>query len=832
MRAYRRLVDTTIRTLCSQFLSDTTDLALIATGGYGRGELAFASDVDIQLLYSGPRPPEGARPLIQALWDLGWEVGHQVVTVEEAIELASSNRETLTAYLEMRTIWGDEGITRELDRQVREDLLQPRLEDYLAGKLAELERRHAEAGDTVYLSEPDLKQSPGGLRDLHTLLWMSNAAGGPRSWRAYLADQRLNSTQYQRLQTGYDLTWKVRNTLHLLKSRLWDRLDHRSQSAVAESLKYPAESGRLPVEVFMRDYYRASRGIYAFTRLQLARGGWAPEVHSPTMLTVLGPEGEPAETWPVGELVSSPLAVLERFKSLARRRSSVSAETAAYLFDHGRALGSAARKNREHGRLLIELMEGSNAAWGLQAMHQLGVLGGIVPEFERLTALVQFDPYHHYTADEHTMRMLDALEALLDGGEKAPELGVARQIAEVIGQLPVERWHPSRDDMAILRLAILLHDVGKGTGGGGHAERGARVVRNVGKRLGLDRESLGDVVFLVRHHLLLNAVAQRRDIREEVLLKRLHRLIRSPRRLHMLTLLTIADLAALSPTALTPWKCCLLVDLTENLEGLMSGQSPWMVSEVWDRLLGELSGEIKDQVSSFLKSMPHEYGRDLDPPGLVADSALLQSFLNTAQIPGAAVASVEHDRETSRFTLVTRDQERLLSRVCGLLAAYDVTILHARIFTRLDSLVFDRFIVANAGGGGQMTRDQEEGVLGDLSGALAGSVDVEALLRAHRDRWSLRDRPSMKYPVSVVHDPSASKNYTVIEVRAHDHVGLLHDIAATMADLGVSIHQAFISTEGERAVDALYVTDPLGAPLDGKTCSLLIKELERVLTSG
>ena len=800
VRAYRRLVDAAIRTICTDILKGKQELAVIAIGGYGRGELAFASDIDIQVLYRGSESQSEVVLFIQKLWDLGWEVGHQVVNLEEAIELASRDRETLTAYLELRTIWGNESFATELDREVRCTLLQPKLDEYMSGKVAELERRHAEAGDTVYLSEPDVKHSPGGLRDLHTLLWLSNAAGGSRSWRAYLTQLNLTSDQYQRIQVAYDLTWRVRNALHLLKGRPWDRLDHRSQSAIAEELGYSDDNNRLAVEQFMHDYYKCSRNIYAFTRLQLAAGGWMPKIESPTMLAVLKQEGEDVESWGPDELNSNPLAVLERFKLLAKNRSSVGAGTAGYLYAHGHRLGVAARKNRDHGRLILELLEGPNAAWGLKAMHQLDVLGGVIPEFERLTALVQFDPYHHYTADEHTMRMLDALEALLYGGERSVELGVVRQISEVLDHLSVDKWYLARSDIAVIRLAILLHDVGKGTGGSGHAERGARAARNVGNRLKMDPDSLSDTVFLVRHHLLLNSVAQRRDITEELLLKRLQRLIRTPARLHMLALLTVADLAALNPTALTPWKCRLLTDLVNSLESLMAGERPWLAADVVD--LAELE----------------------------ADAHLLDAFKKEKKKPGAAVAAFEHNRETSRFTLVAEDRERLLSLVCGLLAANDITIHQARIITRLDNVVFDRFTVADADGGGRLKDDQVASVMKDLSSALSGSVDVEGMLKAHRRRWSLRDRPRMEYPVSVIHDPSASHRFTVIEIRAHDHVGLLHDIAAAMAEVGVSIHQAFISTEGERAVDAFYVTDPLGAPLDTESCNMLVERLERLLT--
>lgn len=832
VRAYRRLIDATVSMLGTRYFPGSEKIAVVAAGGYGRGELAFESDIDLHLVFTDPEPPAAVRPFLQTLWDLGWEIGHLVVSVEQAMELASRDRETLTSYLEMRTVWGDEGITAELERRIREEILRSRLKDYLTAKVEELERRHAHAGDTVYLSEPDVKQSPGGLRDLHTLVWLSNAAGGPKDWIHYLTDQHLSSEEYERLQLAYDIIWRVRNTLHLLKGRCWDRLDHSSQEEVADKLGYKQDGSRLPVEHFMRDYYRASWSVYAFTRIQLARDGWVPAMENPTLLTVLKPDGSEGETWPTDDFLSDPLIVLERFIQLAHTRSSLSPETTNFLYRNGRPLGTGARQHAGHGSLFMELLEEPNAAWSLHAMHQLGILGGLLPEFDRLTALVQYDPYHHYTADEHTLRMLDALGTLLDSNKEQSEGGVFGQINEVKHELPLERWRTAMKDAAILRLAILFHDIGKGTGGSGHAERGARLLRNVGKRLKLERAFLDDAVFLVRHHLILSSVAQRRDIGETVLLKRLHRLIRTPRRLHMLALLTVADMAALSPTTLTTWKCRLLVDLVDRLESLMVGEILEPPEDVWVHLAEQLPREVQDRVLSFLKSMPPQYHRDIDKSSLVADAALIESFRSQPSIPGVVTAAVEHHDETSLITMVTSDQDRLLSNVCGLLASHDVNILQARIFTRFDNLIFDRFTVSDAVSGGAMNREQVMAVLNDLPEVLGGRLDVEVLLEAHRDRWSLRDRPSMQYPVRVIHDSSASEKYTVIEVRAHDHVGLLHDVAATMAGLGVRIHQAFISTEGERAVDAFYVTDPLGACLDEETIELLLIELEDVLRTG
>ena len=219
VRAYGRLVDATLRTLADELLPNDAGLALVAVGGYGRGELAFESDLDLHLFHPGPEPPAGTRSFIQSLWDLGPRIGHQVVTPDQGLALAGSDPKTLTAYLELRPLWGETGLVDGFDQRLRREVLGPRQDDFRDYKVAELERRHREAGDTVYLSEPDVKESPGGLRDLHTLLWLSNAAGGPHGWSDYLTEHSAAGEDWQRLQGAWDLLWRVRNTLHLLKGR-------------------------------------------------------------------------------------------------------------------------------------------------------------------------------------------------------------------------------------------------------------------------------------------------------------------------------------------------------------------------------------------------------------------------------------------------------------------------------------------------------------------------------------------------------------------------------------------------------------------------------------
>jgi [protein-PII] uridylyltransferase len=339
---------------------------------------------------------------------------------------------------------------------------------------------------------------------------------------------------------------------------------------------------------------------------------------------------------------------------------------------------------------------------------------------------------------------------------------------------------------------------------------------------------LRDAVFLVRYHLMLNSAAQRRDTRDPALIRRIARLVRSETRLRLLTLLTVCDLAAVGPSTLTPWKCRLLFELRDRVLARILGEGRPDEPPA-ERLLRLLPGEEQETARDFLEGMPAEYFSGVDPEHVLADRSLVEAFRSSGGTPVLGVRPVGGATE---ITLVTRDRPGLLSRFCGLLSAHDLTILRARIATRLDGIVLDRLTVADAGTGGPVSEAREAEVRADLAGALDGSVPVAPLLERHRARWRLRDRQRMEHPVRITYDDRASERYTVLEVRAADHVGLLWAITRTMSEMGAAIHQAFVTTEGERAVDAFYLTDPLGAPMDAATREVLASRLREVLQQG
>jgi len=830
VRAYRRAVDRAVDALAGAHFPTPAPITVLATGGYGRGELAFASDIDLLLLHSGPEPAEETAPFLTALWDMDWDLGHQVLPVDDALELAGRDTHTLTSFLEARLLWGAEELFRTFTAALHREVFEPRREAWAAEKVSDLESRHAQAGETVYLAEPDVKESPGGLRDMHTLLWLSRARSGPVLWPAYLARHAVPGREYERLLGARDHSLWVRNVLHLHRGRKWDRLDHRSQQEVARETGAVGRRGRLGVEIFMQEYYRAVWSIFTFTRLQLAAHGHSSDRPRNGLPRVLAPAGAGGQQWSADEIATVPLNLLRRLLDLTRHGGRLGPETAEFLYTQGEFLGTAAAREAGHGPLLMALLSEPRAAATLRLMHDFGILGGLLSEFDRLRALVQFDPYHSFTADEHTLRALDALEALLEPGGGSIRSELCHDLPAVRAMLPLDEWMPERRDTALLRLALLYHDIAKGTGIGGHAERGARMVRRAGRRIGLAEAELRDVAFLVRHHLLLSATAQRRDISEPVLIERLCRLVRTPRRLHLLALLTLCDTAALGPNVLTRWKARLLLELVGTVERALRGEQALHRCERVERLLASLPASERESLGVWLDAMPPEYLPDLDPAILHREAALFEVWRADPAGRDAVAFQLGSDRETSRLTCIAGDRPGLLGRLCGLLAGHDITILQARIFTRLDGIIVDRFTVADAAAGGPLTDGQKKALDASLAAAVTGRLDVEALLADHAERWRLRDRPTMTHAVSVSWDLSASRRYSVFELRTRDRVGLLHDVAMTMTGRGISIHQAFISTEAERAVDAFYVTDPLGAPLDDATREVLRADLIGLLT--
>ena len=550
---------------------EAEECALVALGGYGRGELAPGSDVDLLFLYPGRQEPETARQVedaLKRLWDVGLSVGHSFRSVGECVSMAREDLHSRNAMSDARLLWGSavlfarfsRGLERGVFRKDRET------EAFIEATRLGQDERYAKYGRVVCLQEPNVKESAGGLRDLHTVLWVGQARYGCRGLDGLRAADRVSGPEYTAARGAYDFLSRVRNEAHFATGRASDLLTLELQPTLAANLGYEPRRGMEASEIFMRDYYRRAQTLHAFTDSFLVRAcagrkhpylrPRARRVGARGSLEVR--EGRLYAAAEVDGLLAGLPQILEAF--------AVAQEEGVPLGDDLRLAVRArldhvdrqARASREAGRAFLEILRQPRAAATLRLMHECGLLGRLLPEFRRITFLVQHDHYHRYTVDEHTLKALSALDEVVEGRPRA-----LSRFHEVFREL---------EDPAPLFLGLLLHDIGKGRREGGHSARGARIAEGVCRRLGLDRRQTDDVVFLVGQHLVMSQLSQRRDLSEARLVEGFAREVGTLDRLNQLLLLTYADHCGVGPGIWNEWKATLLWELYGRTRARLTGQ--------------------------------------------------------------------------------------------------------------------------------------------------------------------------------------------------------------------------------------------------------------------
>ncbi|MBS2029107.1 MAG: [protein-PII] uridylyltransferase [Deltaproteobacteria bacterium] len=789
-------------------MAPQSPLTLVALGGYGRKELAPRSDLDLMLLRPAGRKSEApaqrlAERLLYLLWDLKLEVGWSLRTPAECADAADDDHTARTALLDLRFLAGDTENHVRLEEAVLGDIARGKAERFIADKISEVRARRQKFGDSVYLLEPNLKQGEGGLRDLQAALWIALARFGTRGLTELQAKSVLPAREVTALRAARDWLWRVRNQLHLTTSRKEDRLTFDLQEAMAQALRYPAGQAGLPVEQFMRDYYLCARHVKlaADALIERCEDAFKPAKRARKPLD--------KEFAALGEK----LAVQD--ESLFAREPLSMVRAFAVADAEGRALDPATRDRisaelsrlatpdvrREGTKLLATLMARPGTLGGfLSTMHELGVLGALVPEFGRVTALRQHDLYHVYTVDAHSLAAVRRLYALRAGEllESQPELTLSMQ--------ELERPLP-------LYLGMLFHDAGKGMGGN-HSERGVELVHAVAERMGLLSEEREDAEFLVRYHLLMSHTSQRRDITDPSLVADFAKQVGTPRRLRLLYLLTYADICSVGPTTWTEWKGRLLRELNERAQAALTGAGPEETSlarymELRDaaaaRLMSAGAADAFDEVERFLRCMPYRYLAVATPPRVVRDLKLMR---RTAKGPLGVLLLQRRDRSATTLSLTASDRAGLLADFAGVLAAHNLGILAADVFSSRSGpgappRALDVFEVRGPQGDA-LTRERFAEVKKDLLRVLTGAETVEQVLkRRHGTRLQPRKAPRVATRVAV--DNQASRDFTVIDIVAEDRVGLLYAITSALAKAGLDVHAARVATEANRAIDAFYV---------------------------
>jgi [protein-PII] uridylyltransferase len=860
VRLQSAAMDRVVETVWSRALEEARQqhpqvpVSLVALGGYGRRELAPFSDVDLLVLHEpgDPKPfvKVASERLVYALWDLRLEVGYGVRDVAHCEALAQEDLTARTALLDLRWLAGDRALYRELEREQLHGLSSVKVEAFIDEKIREMRGRRERFGDSLYLLEPNVKESEGGLRDLQSALWIARARWKVAGVTELLARAILPEREIGELRRARDFLWRVRNEMHYLARRKWDQLTFDVQPQVAEFMGYRDGPDGSGVEQFMRHYYLAAKVVLTACDAIVDRAlepqnatGWRRVPPPAAMTGAEKGKGPPRAEWPLpggefkvfrGRLTIADKDVLRRSPAALVRLFAVADREGLDLYPYARDQAAAAvaelppeaaldpEVNQE---LLSCFTRPGTRGRFLTLMHQLGALPRLLPEFARVTARRQIDVYHVYTVDVHSLFAVRRLYALRAGDVNE----------EVIGFLMEHHERP-----LALYLGTLLHDIGKGLGGD-HSVKGAPIAAQACERLGIDPADVADVEWLVLKHLRMNAIAQRRDLSDPHLIHGFAEECGTLDRLNKLYLLTYADVATVGPRTWTDWKARLLRELYEKTrevlaEGLERRPEPGTAEAGARARVGEaLAGHAPPKLMArFLAAMPARYFLTAAPEDAPRHLRLLRLG---KELRLATAIRHRPDLGHSELAVTAPDRPGLLALLAGVLAANRIDIQHAEVFSTpqderslgwLAGRALDLFEV----------RGPEESALDparwraarrDLKRVLSGEESLDALLARKLKASSLPPKPLPGVATKVVIDKDAARHHDVIDVFTADRVGLLHTLARTFYELGLSVDLARITTEGHRAADAFYVRTAEGARLEGERAQRVVETIQAAL---
>jgi [protein-PII] uridylyltransferase len=810
-----------IATDASRVRLEATPLVVVALGGYGRRELHPLSDIDLMVVYDGELSPYVQRmmqELLYSLWDLGLQVGHSLRSLDDCVAMARTDFPSRTSMQEARFLAGDRRLFARFRRVLRENVYRRDFAQFLETTLRERDQRYRRYGASPYIGEPNVKESAGGLRDVHTAMWLGAAKFEARTLRE-LADKGL-ITPREQAATDAALTflWRVRNELHFFSGHKNDVLGRDLQPRIAKNLGYESDETALGVERFMRDYYlharvihRVSRRLIARCQETLSRRGSAEGRHRQQALAdgLVYFDGQLhlADRDP-GPLRAEPSRLMKVFWHLHRLGCELSLDLERALEDSLYLADGAFQRSPAVRDLFLDICRTwGRAAQTFSEMHELGLLGRYLPEFGALTCLVQYDVYHKFSADQHSLLAVEHLEALAPG-QSAESEGAAQVFNEV-------------EKPELLMLGMLLHDVGKAKGHG-HVAKGIPLIRELVERIGLPAEDGAVVEFLVAHHLTLSHIAQRRDIDDPKTVADLAATAGDAQRLKMLYLLTWADMRAVGPGVLTPWQAAILHELYRRALARLTGGRAERPSRVQlgERLRVAAGDEQPAQaVKAHLAMMSDRYVATTGVQRMAEHLRMLQRLSETP-----VVTELFHhtDLGSSDLVVVTRDLPGLFSLIAGVLASQGVNIISAQIHTRGDGIAIDTFQVNEPTGEAVTSPATWARTLDALRTVLTGDAQVATLLEKRRAAGRATTRAGG--PAKITLDNQLSDDYTVLEVKCPDRLGLLYLVTRALAGLGLDIATARIATEIDQAVDTFYVHDGRGRKIENPEALARVRE--------
>ncbi|MCZ6591469.1 MAG: [protein-PII] uridylyltransferase [Alphaproteobacteria bacterium] len=801
-------------------------LAIAAVGGYGRGEMAPFSDIDLLFLFPYKQTPRGEQVveyILYLLWDLGVKVGHSTRSTNDCVRLAKQDLTIRTALLEARFLWGDQALFLDFRKTFQDRVVAGTALEFVDGKLTERDVRHKKLGDSRYLVEPNVKDGKGGLRDLQTLFWIAKYTYQVDNVSELVAHGVLSEDEARNFAKDQNFLWTVRFHLHYLAGRAEERMTFDLQTRLAKRMNYTDHAGASGVERFMKHYYLVAKDVGDLTRIFCASIEAEnmrkpiirlPRFRRPRDLMGFKLDRDRLTVSDDQMFARDPVAMIRLFHVGHQQGLDIHPHALRLMTQNLRKIGKKVRNDPEANRLFIDILTSSDEPEiALTRMNEAGVFGRFLPDFGRVVGQTQHDMYHVYTVDEHSIRAIDLLHRI-ETGELADDHPLS---TEIIHKIQSRR---------ALYVATFLHDIAKGRGGQ-HSEKGAAVALSLCPRLGLSEEETESVAWLVLHHLDMSNTAQKRDIDDPKTIADFTEAVQSPERLKLLLVLTVADMRATGPRVWNAWKAALLRDLYYRTEEVMSGEAiagggtAARIEGAHSRLREQLDGWPSTAVDAHLARGYPGYWLSLDTAAHARHAELIRAAEDQAE---ALVVDTQVDpsRAITEVTVYTSDHPGLFSRIAGAMALSGASIVDAKIYTLTNGKALDIFWVQDAEGGAF----DDAGRLKRLSSRIAESLKGEiATGRELMGRESLPSRARVfAVPPRVLIDEAASATHTVIEVNGRDRPGLLYEVTRALTDLGLQISSAKISTYGERVIDVFYVKDVFGMKIQHDTKHAAIRD--------
>ena len=812
--------------------SEAERMAVVATGGYGRGLQAPGSDLDLLFLLPYKQTAWGesiAEAILYCLWDMGLKVGHATRSIDECIRQAKADMTIRTAILESRYLLGDRKLYDELVTRFSREVEKGNATPFVTAKLAERDERHRQTGQSRYLVEPNVKDGKGGLRDLHTLFWIAKYVYHVRDSEDLIERGVFNRDEHRLFRRCESFLLSVRCHMHFVSGRAEERLSFDIQREIAVRLGYTTHPGLRDVERFMKHYFLTAKSVGDLTAIlcaELEESRAKPKPALSRMLARLRPATKPRRIELEHFVVSNgrinvadetvfrkyPINLIRFFRAAQKNDLALHPDAKWLITRSLKLIDAKLRESEEANRIFLEILTGPNAEIILRHMNESGVLGKFIVAFGRVVAMMQFNMYHHYTVDEHLLRCIGVL-AEIERGKNA-EYALANDLIRKIN--PEHR--------TLLYVTLFLHDIAKGRPED-HSVAGARIARRVCPRLGLSAADTDTVAWLIENHLVMSTIAQSRDLSDRKTIEDFAAVVQSLERLKLLTILTTADIRAVGPGVWNGWKAQLLRTLYYETEPMLTGgysevNREKRVAFAQAEFRAALTDWPEDRIDAYIARHYPAYWLKTDLQQKLEQA----QFIRDAETRGLSLASrvgFDRLRGATELTVLAPDHPWLLSIIAGACAANGANIVDAQIFTTTDGLALDTIALTREFD--QETDEERRAarIADAIERALRGDLRLPDVV-AQRSAPKGRIRAFAVEPEVTINN-NWSHRHTVVEVIGLDRTGLLFELTTMLSRLNLNITSAHVATFGERVVDVFYVTDLMGSKIASPTRQAAIK---------